>query len=142
MNIRRTSFYISNCEDLKTLKEFTKHKQEILCGTCNPTWFSIWLLNFIEKDGTYRWRLTNQIKIIFSSCSRFLICRCVRDLTKRRRHPRVIDPRMSMAFRQISHAATYQKTGARWEYDFNQIDVSLTWITRSWSVRLVSRSTR
>jgi hypothetical protein len=173
LNIRRTSFYISNCEDLKTLKEFTKHKQEILCGTCNPTWFSIWLLNFIEKDGTYRWRLTNQIKIIFSSCSRFLICRCVRDLTKRRRHPRVsdlgsmseltnqiaafrilkvitiiwlvnslIDPRMSMAFRQISHAATYQKTGARWEYDFNQIDVSLTWITRSWSVRLVSRSTR
>ena len=33
----------------------------------------------------------NLIKIIFSSCSRFLICRFVRDLTKRRRHPRVSD---------------------------------------------------
>ena len=27
------------------------------------------------------------VKIIFSSCFRFLICRCVRDLTKRRRYP-------------------------------------------------------
>jgi hypothetical protein len=37
------------------------------------------------------WPNFNLIKIIFSSCSRFLIWRCVKDLTKRRRHPCVSD---------------------------------------------------